>query len=115
RRPVRPSLFPYTTLFRSRTVDGNVDYTIADENAFERTVGPNSRSGGQWAIWEAVFGPVGPDGYPAPIWDPVTGEIDREVAAYWREHYDLTDYLRRNWRELGPKLTGKLHVAVGDM
>lgn len=98
-----------------RFVDGNVDYTIEDENAFERVSGPNGRSGGQWAIWEAVFGPVGPDGYAAPIWDPVTGEIDRETAAYWREHYDLTDYLRRNWKQLGPKLTGKLHVTVGDM
>ena len=35
-------------------------------------MGLNNRSGGQWSIWEAVYSPVGPDGYPADIWDPVT-------------------------------------------
>jgi len=29
--------------------------------------------------------------------------------------YDLPDLLERNWKTLGPKLVGKLHVAVGDM
>jgi len=59
---------------------------------------------------------VGPDGYPKPIWDKRTGVIDREVAAYWRDHYDLSFILRRDWeRGLGQKLRGKVHVYVGDM
>jgi hypothetical protein len=62
-----------------------------------------------------VFGPVGPDGYPRPIWDKLTGEIDRDVALYWKEHYDLTDILKRDWKRLGPKLAGKIHIYVGDM
>jgi hypothetical protein len=37
------------------------------------------------------------------------------TAAYWREHYDLSDILRRNWPTLGPKLRGKLRIYVGDM
>jgi hypothetical protein len=98
-----------------RRTDGNVVMTMRQENSYEHAVGPNSRSGGQWAIWEALYSPVGADGYPARIWDPVTGVIDHDVAEYWREHYDLHDYLRRNWASLGPKLSGKLHFAVGDM
>jgi hypothetical protein len=99
----------------SRRTDGTVVSTIRQEMYLERAVGPDGRSGGQWAIWEALFSPVGPDGYAAPIWDRVTGEIDRGVAAYWRDHWDLTHRLVRDWATLGPKLTGKLHIAVGDM
>jgi len=99
----------------ARRPDGNIVSTIRQENYYEFAAGPNSRSGGQWAIWEALFGPVGSDGYPAPIWDPVSGAIDREVAEYWRMHYDLVDILGRQWPTLGPSLTGKIHVTVGDM
>jgi hypothetical protein len=99
----------------ARRPDGTVVSTIRQEMYYERAVGPDGRSGGQWAIWEALFSPVGENGYAAPIWDRVTGEIDREVAEYWREHWDLTNHLVREWPTLGPSLTGKLHVAVGDM
>src|SRR5207247_8825696 len=63
-------------------------------NMMELVLGTKSRSGGQWDIWEAVFSPVGPDGYPKRIWDKRTGEVDRTVAAYWREHYDLVHIMR---------------------
>jgi hypothetical protein len=99
----------------ARRPDGNVVSTIRQEYGYERAVGPNGRSGGQWAIWEALFSPVGEDGYAAPIWDRVTGEIDHDVAAYWRDHWDLTHYLVENWGTVGQSLKGKLHVAVGDM
>jgi len=99
----------------ARRSDGNVVSTIRQENAYERAVGPDGRSGGQWAIWEALFSPVGPNGFAAPIWDRVTGEIHHDVAEYWQEHWDLTGYLVRNWPELGDALQGKIHVTVGDM
>lgn len=99
----------------SRAVDGNVLTTIRQENAFEATVGPRHRSGGQWAIWEAVFGPTGEDGYPQPLWDPDTGTIDSRVAEAWRQRFDLSEYVRREWSRLAPRLAGRLHVAVGDM
>jgi len=38
-------------------------------NYLEVALGSNSRSGGQWDIWQAVYSPVGKDGYPKPIWD----------------------------------------------
>ena len=99
----------------NRRPDGTIVSTIRQEMSYERAVGPNGRSGGQWAIWEALFSPVGRDGYAAPIWDRVTGEIDHEVAEYWREHWDLTHHLVNNWSTVGASLAGKLHIAVGDM
>ncbi len=94
---------------------GEVSATVEETNRRELALGTKSRSGDQWDIWQAVFGPVGDDGYPKPIWDKVTGEIDREVAAYWRENFDLRYIMERDWRTLGPKLEGKIHIYVGDM
>ena len=38
-----------------------------------------------------------------------------EVAAHWREHYDLGHILERDWAEIGPALEGKIHIYCGDM
>ncbi len=81
----------------------------------EEVMGTHGRSTEQFGIWQAVFSPVGADGYPKPIWNPSTGAIDPEVAAYWKDHYDLRYILQRDIATLGPKLAGKLHFAVGDM
>ena len=81
----------------------------------EEVMGTHGRSTEQFGIWQAVFSPVGADGYPKPIWNPSTGVIDPEVAAYWKDHYDLRYILQRDIATLGPKLAGKLHFAVGDM
>lgn len=94
---------------------GHVKCTIEDMNHRELALGTNSRSGDQWDIWQAVFSPQGPDGYPKPIWDKRTGVIDRQVAAYWRENYDLLHILKRDWKTLGPKLAGKIRIYCGDM
>jgi hypothetical protein len=98
-----------------RATDGQVREMMKDENHFELAVGDNCRSGGQWEIYMACYGPVGEDGYPREVWDKLTGEIDPEVASYWKEHFDLRHYLEQNWDEIGPKLEGKLHIYVGDM
>jgi hypothetical protein len=94
---------------------GHVSTTVEAMNRLELVLGTKSRSGGQWDIWEAVYSPVGSDGYPARIWDKRTGVIDKAVAAYWREHYDLSAILQRDWAKIGPKLRGKIHIYVGDM
>ena len=94
---------------------GNISVTMEDENHMELVIGDKTRSGGQWDIWEAVFSPMGEDGYPMRIWDKKTGEIDHDVAEYWRENYDMRHILERDWETLGPKLQGKLNVMVGDM
>ena len=93
---------------------GELAATVEDLNQMELVLGTNSRSGGQWDIWQAVYSPVGADGYPKPIWDKVTGKIDKSVAAYWREHYDLGYIMKRDWAKIGPKLEGKIHIYVGE-
>src|SRR5262249_36076788 len=98
----------------SRDPEGNVLTTVEGMNRLERVLGTRGRSGEQFDAWEAVYGPAGDDGYPRPLWDKATGAIDREVAAYWRERYDLSHILARDWRTLGPKLQGKIHVTMGD-
>jgi hypothetical protein len=94
---------------------GQISSTVEQMNRMELVVGTNARSGGQYDIWQAVYSPVGKDGYPKPIWDKRTGAIDRDVAAYWKEHFDLVHILTRDWSKgLGKKLEGKLHIYVGE-
>ena len=93
---------------------GEVFATQRDQNYMELTQGDRSRSGGQYDVWQAVFSPAGPDGYPKPIFDKVTGVIDPAVAEYWREHFDLSYIIGRDWQTLAPKLQGKIHLYVGN-
>ncbi len=97
-----------------RKPDGSIIGETGPEFRFEYVLGTHGRSTEQWNIWQAVFSPVGPDGYPAEVIDPLTGVIDKKVVAYWHDHYDLTAIMIRDWPTLGPKLEGKIHVAVGD-
>ncbi len=92
---------------------GHTTITQRGVNQYELALGDHGRSGEQYDIWQAVYGPVGADGYPQPIFDKETGAIDPRVAAYWHEHYDLDAILQRDWAKLQPKLRGKLHLYVG--
>ncbi|MFO0876754.1 MAG: alpha/beta hydrolase [Gemmataceae bacterium] len=70
--------------------------------------------GGQLAAFEAVFSERGSDGKPRRLWDRKTGAIDLAVARSW-EKYDIRLVLERHWKDLAPKLAGKLHVYMGDL
>lgn len=94
---------------------GHLSATLQEMNYRELALGTKGRSGQQWDIWQAVYSPIGPDGYPMPIWDKLSGEIDPKVAQYWKENYDLTHIMQRDWKTLGPKLEGKIHLYCGDM
>jgi len=94
---------------------GNVDATLREMNLRELALGTKSRSGQQWDIWEAVYSPVGEDGYPKRIWDKRTGEIDQEVAQHWKENYDLAYIIKRDWEKHGKDWEGKINVYCGDM
>ena len=96
-----------------RTSTGQIVAVMEPTVRREEVMGTHGRSTEQFGIWQAVFSPVGEDGYPKPIWNPSTGEIDVEVAKYWQQHYDLRYILQRDIATLGPKLVGKLHFAVG--
>ena len=70
--------------------------------------------GGQLHSFEAVFSPLDPDGKPRLLWDRKTGRVDLQTARTW-EKYDIRLVLERNWKTLGPRLKGKLHVFMGDI
>jgi len=107
---------PHKRVLQPATRDylGHTMATTQDINHYELALGTKTRSGEQFDIWQAVYSPVGKDGYPEPIFDKETGEIYPEVAAYWKEHYDLRYILEKNWATLGPKLQGKLHIYCGS-
>ena len=102
-------------IINTREINGHVRLTSEQRNQMELVNGTKGRSGEQLDIWSAVFGPVGKDGYFEPLFDKKSGVINRAVADYWREHYDLLEYLKRNWATVGPKLVGKVHVYTGTM
>ncbi|MBS0295740.1 MAG: enterochelin esterase [Proteobacteria bacterium] len=69
--------------------------------------------GGQLASFEWVFSPRGADGRPLPMFDRTTGAVEPAVIAYWRDHYDVAEHIRRHWPELRRDLDGKIHLTVG--
>lgn len=70
--------------------------------------------GGQFGSFDAVFSPRAEDGRPQKLFDRDTGVIDRAVADAWKK-YDIRLKLRREWPQLGPRLTGKLRIYVGTL
>ena len=98
-----------------RDEKGHIKSQLIDMNRREYILGDNSRSGDQWDIWQAVYSPVGENGYPKPIWDKLTGEIDTEVAVFWKENYDLRDIMERDWDKIGKDLDEKINIYCGDM
>src|SRR5215467_1194009 len=59
-----------------------------------------------------LFGPQGGDGYSAPIWDKVSGQIHHAVARAWMP-MDIGNYLMTHWPTIGPELAGKINFFVG--
>jgi hypothetical protein len=99
-----------------RTPDGQPVATVRQIRQLELAMGTRGRSAGQINAWDAAYGPIGEDGYPKMLWDPVTGEIDHEVAAYMRDNgYDLRHYIETNWPEIGSSLVGKIHIYNPEM
>jgi len=94
---------------------GNVDATLRDMNYRELVLGTKGRSGQQWDIWEATYSPIDKEGYPKRIWDRKSGVIDKKVAEYWKENYDLAYILNRDWDKNGKDWEHKIHLYCGDM
>jgi hypothetical protein len=99
-----------------RNASGETVLTMRQEVAAERLLGRSGRftlSGEQWGEWTAAFSPRGSEGFPVPLWNEATGEMNPKVAEEWKK-FDLHLVLEKNWKELAPKLKGKLHIAAGD-
>jgi hypothetical protein len=68
--------------------------------------------GGQFASFEWVWSPKGPDGRPLKMFNRETGELNPEVLKAWQK-YNIIKILSDHWTTLGPKLKGKLHLFCG--
>jgi hypothetical protein len=102
--------------YMSRSEEGQPRTTVRQMARLEEVLGTKVRGGQQLQAYDAVYGPLGEDGYPKPLFNRHTGTIDKSVAAYWRDNgYDLTWYLRQNWSRIGKSLSGKIRVYTGDM
>jgi len=100
-----------------RDVTGEPIMSLKDFIQYENVLGSSDtylNSGGQFSAHTALYGPAGDSGLPQPLFNPVTGEIDRDVAEHWKK-YDLKKYAEQNWSWLGPKLQGKIFIWMGDM
>lgn len=89
--------------------DGQVLLWYQDFNRMDDVL----KRGGQLRSFDAVFSPKGTDGEPLYAWNRADGQVDPAVTKAW-EAYDIGLVLQRNWKTLGPKLAGKLHVFMGD-
>lgn len=69
--------------------------------------------GGVLRYFEALHGRRGADGEPRRLWDRATGAIDPAVARDWAR-YDLGRILTERWAELGPALSGRVSITMGD-
>lgn len=101
----------------ARDIYGDPRMTVKDFLQFENVLGWSDTyvtSGSQFSAHTALYSPKGENGLPAPMFDPQSGVIDREVAEHWKK-YDMKILLEENWQELGPKLQGKIYIWMGDM
>jgi len=100
-----------------RNVDGEPMVSMEIFVRFENVQGSSNtylNSGDQFSAHTALYSPKGENGLPKPLFDPITGEIDQEVAEHWKK-YDFKIYAEKNWETLGPKIEDKIYVWMGDM
>ena len=100
-----------------REVSGEPMLSLIEFIKYENVQGTSNtylNSGGQFSAHHALYSPKGQNGLPMPLFNPKTGEIDTEVAEYWKKH-DFKIYAKENWEKLGPKLQGKIYIWMGDM
>jgi enterochelin esterase-like enzyme len=89
---------------------GQAIVTLQDYARMEAAQGPY---GGQYASFDWVFSPRGPDGRPVPMFDRATGKVDPAVVQYWHDHFDIAAIIARDWARLRHDLDGKIHLTVG--
>ena len=69
--------------------------------------------GEQMHSFNAVFSTMNTDGTPRSLCNDVNGDIDSVTVEHWK-NYDISLYVRTNWQQLQPDLTGKIRVSVGN-
>ncbi len=98
--------------FQGRDV---IHMTVREEAMMEYVIDPRGESGQQWDAWEAMWSPRDEaSGLPKPMFDSISGAIDPEVVAQWREHYDISELVRKEWDHFAPIVHGKVRLLCGE-
>jgi len=66
---------------------------------------------GQIRSWEATFSPKAKSGKTRLLFDRETGDIDPEIAEYWR-NYDIAAIINNNTEKYRKIVSEKLHIFV---
>ena len=93
---------------------GHITATQRDENHMEPCSATTAAPATSTTSGRRSSGRRAPDGYPAPICDKQTGEIDPRSRPTGTTTSTSPTSSQRDWATLGPKLTGKLHIYVGS-
>jgi hypothetical protein len=94
--------------------EASVTMTVRQEALMEYAIDPAGCSGEQWDGWAAMFSPPGGAGVcPRRLFDPLTGAIDRAVAAHWGG-FDISRLIAADWARFGPIITQRVRLACGD-
>lgn len=91
--------------------DGGRDMMSLQELVHLENVAAGDR-GGPLSTIEWVFSPRGPGGKPLPLFNRTTGDLDPAAQNAWTK-FDIHQVLSTRWKELGPKLAGKIHLVCG--
>jgi S-formylglutathione hydrolase FrmB len=89
--------------------------TVRQEASMERVLGPGRTSGQQWDAWSAWWSAADPaTRRPQPMFDAVTGEIDRAVVeSQWSRH-DIRRLVERDPDTYVPLLRGRVRLLCGS-
>ncbi|MBN2697447.1 MAG: hypothetical protein JXR52_01370, partial [Bacteroidales bacterium] len=101
----------------TRLLDGEVSILMKDFVNQERLLSPTGHfleSREAFSVFNQLFSPRDENGKSIPLFNQETGQIDPQVSEHWKK-YDLLLYTKENWRNLGPKLQGKIYIWMGDM
>ena len=91
--------------------NGTVIGTQHDAARLEEVLG---HEGGSFQSFDWVFSPRADSGRAVQMFDRVTGAVNPAVVAYWRDHYDISWRIAHLDASVRQRLTGKLHITVGD-
>lgn len=97
----------------SARYDGKVTMTIRQENGMEQVLGTHNNTAQQWDSWQACWGHPDKDGDPKPLYDAITGEIDRAEAESYRR-FDIGDRLRKDPQRFIPIFRNNIHIVCGE-
>jgi hypothetical protein len=100
----------------ARDPQGDTTLTMRQELRLESILGHRGsfvNSAAQWGAWNAVFGPRQENGEPATLWDPLSGDINPDVAKHWRR-YDLRHLIEQRWQELADTHANKLNLWAAE-